>query len=362
MVLDKDEASKSYLNLQLSFRGSERQAPSVLTLAVTFSHVMESKSKSGEHSADLNTEARLELVLNEFNSMPGMVSRWRIDDDKRKACLNLIVGTSKAARDQIQSHLHYHKWAHSAFTAEMLRSTRWLLGAVPKAAKDKMKAMLTVTSRDQEAFLHNYISSFSIAAKKVKMSSRSKLRLSIAEWDKLMDYTCVMRAVMDEVQAVLESDEAKQRVLDQLETAYMDRQESDQNLTLNFRICDLSIMLLWIFVVLVVVFCASPGQGLLPRDSCLFGGLLAQLEYQTPQPVEWACRASYACCWSNGAGSWSYGRGDSSSAFPGNCEQDCVSWTRYWKFLLGTGSAFKFFGRISWQLGMAGITIWGLMN
>lgn len=50
MVLDKDEASKSYLNLQLSFRGSERQAPSVLTLAVTFSHVMESKSKSGEQS------------------------------------------------------------------------------------------------------------------------------------------------------------------------------------------------------------------------------------------------------------------------------------------------------------------------
>ena len=230
MVLDKDEASKSYLNLQLSFRGSERQAPSVLTLAVTFSHVMESKSKSGAHGPDLNTEARLDLVLAEFNSMPGMVSRWRIDDDKRKACLNLIVGTSARARDQIQSHLHYHKWQNSAFTAELLRSTRWLLGAVPRAAKDKMKAMLTVTQRDQEAFLHNYIASFSVAALKVKVSSRGKLRLSVSDWDKLMDYTCVMRTVMDEVQAVLESDEAKQRVLDQLETAYMARQENIQSL------------------------------------------------------------------------------------------------------------------------------------
>ena len=133
VVFNKDSSHRSYLNLQLSYRGSERQPPSCLSLALTFSSVLLEKSQNGEHDASLNTENRLRLATDEFNSQPGMIQRWRVDEDRFKACLNLIVGTTPGARCLIQHHLNFHKWQLSCFTAELLRSTRWLLGASPRA-------------------------------------------------------------------------------------------------------------------------------------------------------------------------------------------------------------------------------------
>lgn len=184
---------------------------------------MEEKNRNGEHHGDLNTEQRLDLVLKEFNEMPGMVNRWRIDEEKKKACLNLMVGTSCESRSLIQGHLHFHKWKDSAFTAELLRSTRWLLSASPRHAKEKLKILLTVDQDVQSSFLRNYITWFSSNARKVKPAARGRLRLSVAEWDKLVDYTCVMRAVTKEIKLSVASEEGQDRAIQLVEDAFMAR-------------------------------------------------------------------------------------------------------------------------------------------
>lgn len=213
------------MNLQLSFRGSERQPPSVLTLARTFSACMQHRNECGTHDAKMNTEGRLRLVVEEYHSQPGMVSRWKVDDEKLKACLNLITGTSSKARAILQCHLNFHKWQQSSLTAELLRSSRWLIGASPRYAKDSLKVMLTVTENAQVEFLQNHVHVFNAQARKVRASARAKLRPSQSDWDKLMDYTCVMEAVKQEVAAALDDQECRDRVLGQVATAFMSRQD-----------------------------------------------------------------------------------------------------------------------------------------
>lgn len=221
-----------FLNLKLSFQGSERQAPSILSLALVFSAVMAEKNKEG--SGHGTTEQRLRLAVDEFHSQPGMLNRWKLDEERFKACLNLMVGTSAAARCQIQSHLNYHKWAMSCFTSELLRSSRWLIGASPRSAKESLKPMLTVTPDIQCSFLKNYIHWFGIQAKKTRQSSRPKLRFSLAEWDRFMDYTCVMTALKQEAMTALDGNPKQDAVQQSIEAAFMARLVANAK---NIAIC-----------------------------------------------------------------------------------------------------------------------------
>ena len=86
---------RSFRNISLSFRGSERQAPSVLQLALRFSRVLEQAETDGRHHADMTTEQRLADVTAEFNQTPGLQAKHRIEDDRFKAVLNLLSGTSE---------------------------------------------------------------------------------------------------------------------------------------------------------------------------------------------------------------------------------------------------------------------------
>lgn len=90
MQLSKD--AQTFRNLSLSFRGSERQAPSVLNMALRFSAVMDQQAKDGMSGT---TESRLKRVLTEFNSSPGLHVKHQLDTDKERAIFNLICGTSK---------------------------------------------------------------------------------------------------------------------------------------------------------------------------------------------------------------------------------------------------------------------------
>lgn len=221
VVFNKDPSARMFLNLKLSYQGSERQPPSVLSLALVFSAVMAEKNKEG--SGQGTTEQRLRLAVDEFHSQPGMISRWKLDEERFRACLNLMVGTSAAARCQIQSHLNYHKWAMSCFTSELLRSSRWLIGASPRSAKDSLKPMLTVTADVQCSFLKNYIHWFGIQAKKTRASSRPKLRFTLAEWDRFMDYTCVMAVLKQEAMRALAGNSKHDAVQASLDAAFMAR-------------------------------------------------------------------------------------------------------------------------------------------
>ena len=87
--MSKDE--QSFRNMSLSFRGSERQAPSVLQMALRFSVVMERQAST----MGGNTEARLKKVIKQFNESSGLHVKHQIDSDKERTILNLIIGTDK---------------------------------------------------------------------------------------------------------------------------------------------------------------------------------------------------------------------------------------------------------------------------
>ena len=89
-------ADRSFRNISLSFRGSERQPPSALQLALRFSRVLEQAEAEGRHHADMTTEQRLQDVVADFNQTPGLHAKHRIEEDRFKAVLNLLSGTSEA--------------------------------------------------------------------------------------------------------------------------------------------------------------------------------------------------------------------------------------------------------------------------
>lgn len=90
MGMTKDD--QSFRNMSLSFRGSERQPPSVLQMALRFSRIMERQSTTMSG----NTETRLKRVVALFNQSKGLHVKHQIDAEKERTVLNLIIGTAKA--------------------------------------------------------------------------------------------------------------------------------------------------------------------------------------------------------------------------------------------------------------------------
>ncbi|CAK8988151.1 unnamed protein product [Durusdinium trenchii] len=223
-MVNQSTTARSYLNLQLSYRGSERQPPSALSVALFFSGIMQAKSEDGTHDKSMSTESRLKAVIAEYHDQPGVLARYRIDPDKERAILNLVVGTSAGTRTLIQAHLNHHRWRESCFTADLLKSSRWLIGASPRNCKEYMKSMLTVTQRIQEKFMQNVIAWFSGQVQKIRASTRAKFRPSQTEWDRMVDYTCVMERVKVEAQATLTHDPEKcKSVLKSIKTCFANR-------------------------------------------------------------------------------------------------------------------------------------------
>ena len=92
MALGMTKDAQSFRNLSLSFRGAERQPPSVLQMALRFSAIMDRQAANGMTST---TEARLKRVIGEFNNSPGLHVKHQVDCDRERTILNLIVGSCK---------------------------------------------------------------------------------------------------------------------------------------------------------------------------------------------------------------------------------------------------------------------------
>lgn len=225
LLMNQSPTAQSFTNLTLSYRGSERQPPSVLSLALQLSHVMTVKAEAGQHPSTMNTEQRLRSVVDELHETSGFLSRWHIDGDKFRAIHNLLVGTSPESRAIIVAHLNYHKYQFSAFNSELLRNSRWLVGAYPSKASSNMKGLLTVKKEAQVWFLKNHVHTFLNAIRRVKQNSRPKMRPSAAEWEKTMDYCCVMLEVYNKAAEFhADSSEAtREKCLQQLHDAFMAR-------------------------------------------------------------------------------------------------------------------------------------------
>ena len=193
-----DPASRSFRNITLSYRGSERQAPSSLQLALRMSHVMELRQQDGQHPVGWTCEERLKAVVAEFHSQPGLNAKHFIDDDRFRTIYHLISGTSEAAREVIRQHLNHNKWQQSAFSVDQFKSARWLLGSSPKMATCPMKKALAVTEESQVLHLKLVVKSFVEEGRKLRASSRSKKRLSSDQFDRFCDFACIYAAVISE--------------------------------------------------------------------------------------------------------------------------------------------------------------------
>ena len=95
------------------------------------------------------------------------------------------------------AHLNFHKWKECAFSVEQFRSPRWLLGAKPKGCPEELTKILTVTKLSQPMHIRVLIHSFTTAGKKLRASAKAKMRLSVDEFNRLADFTCVYAAVLE---------------------------------------------------------------------------------------------------------------------------------------------------------------------
>lgn len=224
ILINKTTVECCFTNLQLSFRGAERQAPHVLSLALMFSKVMQASAEDGSHPSSWGTEERLKAVINAFNSKDGVLAKWAVDEEKEKAILNILVGTTPTTRQLISTHLSYHKWKESSFTSELLKSSRWLLGAMPKNCKPPFKQLLAVSPSGQENFIRNHIAKYLHDTRKVRASTKPKFRPSVQEWDKVVNYTQVMEGVKAEVKEFFKEDPQKATEVNaRVQEAFMSR-------------------------------------------------------------------------------------------------------------------------------------------
>ena len=240
-MIDTTIMQQSFTNLQLSFRGAERQPPSALSLALQFSAVIEAKAEDGTHSSKLGTEDRLNLIIAEFQNHPGVIAKFHLDENKQKAVLHLLVRTTPETRAAMQAHLNWHKWKECALSSELLRSSRWLLSAYPKNVKSHFKKLLTVTADVQEAFIENHIATFNLKTKRVKASVRCKHRPTVGEWDRMVDYACVMFHAAEEAAKFWSEDDSKKlEVVQSVHSAFMARrwiQQQSMPLVIFLLVC-----------------------------------------------------------------------------------------------------------------------------
>lgn len=232
-----DEALRSFRNIQLSFRGSERQAPNSLQLSLRFARVMEVRAEEERHLPDWTTDQRLSEVVAEFNATPGLGAKHRIEDDRYKAIFNLVSGTCEApqndmkkcfkfvseclsglsshgycldllayqeSRAVIRNHLDRHKWQQSAFNTDQFKSLRWLVGACPKSGQcpAELRRCLTVTERSQTLHFQLVVKTFGDATRCLRPSARARARLSPEKFEGLADFACVYAAIWDEARTM----------------------------------------------------------------------------------------------------------------------------------------------------------------
>ncbi|CAE6968371.1 unnamed protein product [Symbiodinium sp. CCMP2592] len=196
--LSLSAVDQSFSNLALSYRGAERQAPSIISLALRFNDVLKTKSKQACFPAGSNVEKRIEAIVEEFNGSSLMTARFAVDSEKIKAISNIIVGTCEETLALMQSHLHTTKWKDSAFSHNLLKSNRWLIGASRRVDHNYMRSLLVVTAPIQEFFVRNHILAFLKAGRRLRSSARAKCRPSVEQFEQAMDYCCVMYHLVEE--------------------------------------------------------------------------------------------------------------------------------------------------------------------
>lgn len=91
----------------------------------------------------------------------------------------------------MSQHLAFAKWRESAFSTDLLKGSRWLLGARPKGLPESLHEALVVTPESQTMLMQLHVKRFLQATRRVKPTQRGRARISPEEFDKLVDYSCM---------------------------------------------------------------------------------------------------------------------------------------------------------------------------
>ncbi|CAK9010862.1 Uncharacterized protein SCF082_LOCUS10854 [Durusdinium trenchii] len=188
-TFDMDQTSRSFRNMTLSFRGSERQSPNTLQLSLRFSKLMEIREADGRHLPSMTAEERLREIVEEFNS--------------------------SASRNIIRSHVDHHKWKECCFSTEQFRSQRWLLGTSPKSTScpAELKKVLTVNEEAQSLHLQLTVQCFLDNGRRLRPSARPRVRWSTSTFDAHCDFTCVYASVLREARLLASFTEEKEKMI-----------------------------------------------------------------------------------------------------------------------------------------------------
>ena len=108
----------NFHSLMLSYRGAERQRPSLLQQALKFAAVIADRKKQ-DATNDQSVDDWVNQVVGEYNDQKTVigVKQWQISEDSRRSIVNLLIGTTDEVRGVIKGHLNFHKWKESGATS-----------------------------------------------------------------------------------------------------------------------------------------------------------------------------------------------------------------------------------------------------
>lgn len=129
--------------------------------------------------------------------------------------MDCFASCRKDARAVMRAHVDHFKWSQCAFSTEQLRSQRWMLGASPKSSgcPGELKKCLTVTEQSQTIHFRLVIHSFVESTRRLRASSRAKMRLNSQSFDAYSDYACVMSYTLDEARKLSSFTEEKEETI-----------------------------------------------------------------------------------------------------------------------------------------------------
>ena len=87
---------------------------------------------------------------------------------------------------------------------EQLRSLRWMIGTGPKASScpADLRKVLTVSPESQTFHLRLLVHAFTEAGRRLRVSARARMRLSVEAFDAMADYACMFSSVLSEARAL----------------------------------------------------------------------------------------------------------------------------------------------------------------
>ncbi|CAK9089330.1 unnamed protein product, partial [Durusdinium trenchii] len=141
----------------------------------------ERRSKAG--SENISDQDLLSEIIERFNDFKSnaALKRWQITPDQTAAIQGIVLGMTEDSRNLVRSHLDFEKYEESG-----------------RAAQEHGRKLLTVSEGSQYLAFKVYNYWWSLHAKKVKRTMRSRLRWQEEQWNRNVDRCCLAEWLITE--------------------------------------------------------------------------------------------------------------------------------------------------------------------